>query len=44
MKIDFKEKAEALMDVHEELLNRPNEPLEGGNGIYTKYKYPIVTA
>ena len=41
---DFKERAEALRDVHEELLSRPNEPLEGGNGIYTKYRYPIVTA
>ena len=29
---------------HEELLERTNEPLPWGNGIYEKYKYPILTA
>ena len=29
---------------HEELLARRNEPVEWGNGIYEKYKYPIITA
>ncbi len=41
---DFKIRVEALKTRHEQLLSRKNEPMEGGNGIYTKYKYPIVTA
>ena len=37
---------ERLVDLtrnHEQLLARPNEPLEG-NGIYERYKYPVLTA
>lgn len=41
---DFNRKVEALKARHEQLLSRPNEPQEWGNGIYTKYKYPILTA
>lgn len=29
---------------HEALLTRPNTPLDGGNGIYQRYRYPILTA
>ena len=29
---------------HEALLTRKNEPMEWGNGIYEKWKYPILTA
>ena len=41
---DFQERARALRVHHEELLSRRNEPLEWGNGIYEKYRYPILTA
>ena len=41
---DFNERLKALRQHHEELLSRPNEPLPWGNGIYEKYKYPILTA
>jgi len=37
-------KVSQLRAAHEALLSRPNEPVEGGNGIYTKYQYPILTA
>ena len=37
-------KVSALRAAHEALINRKNEALEGGNGIYTKYRYPILTA
>ena len=40
---DFSLKLKALRAHHEELLTRKNEPIEWGNGIYTKYKYPILT-
>ena len=40
----FSEKVAALRKHHEALLSRKNEPLEWGNGIYEKYKYPVVTA
>ena len=41
---NFQSKIVALRAAHEALLTRKNEPIEGGNGIYTKYKYPILTA
>ena len=41
---NFRSKIATLRAAHEALLSRPNEPVEGGNGIYTKYKYPILTA
>ena len=41
---DFNERLQALRQHHEELISRPNEPLPWGNGIYEKYKYPILTA
>ena len=40
----FKEIVSAVRTRHEALLSRKNIPEEGGNGIYTRYKYPIVTA
>ena len=42
--MDFQERVKALRAHHEELLTRKNQPLEWGNGIYEKYKYPILTA
>ena len=41
---DFQERVNILRAHHEELLSRKNEPLAWGNGIYDKYKYPIITA
>ncbi len=41
---DFQQKAAALRAHHEALLSRKNEPEAWGNGIYTRYKNPIVTA
>ncbi len=41
---EFKNKITVLRKHHEELLNRKNEPLAWGNGIYEKYKNPIITA
>jgi len=42
--MNFQEKVAAVRSRHEELLSRPNIPEEAGNGIYTRYKNPIVTA
>jgi 4-O-beta-D-mannosyl-D-glucose phosphorylase len=41
---EFQNKIAALRKHHEELLNRKNEPLAWDNGIYKKYKNPIITA
>ena len=41
---DFEQRAKMLRQKHEQLLSRKNEPLEDGNGIYEKYRYPILTA
>ena len=37
-------KVKALMEKHEALLSRPNLPEAEGNGIYTRYQHPVVTA
>ena len=33
-----------MFQEHEELVTRKNEPVAGGNGVITRYKYPVVTA
>ena len=40
----WEEAVSALRTRHEELLTRSNEPLPWGNGIYEKYRHPILTA
>ena len=42
--MDYQARIKALREHHEALLTRRNEPLEWGNGIYEKYRYPILTA
>lgn len=42
--ITFKEKLNTLFDDYNKLIIRKNVPLEDGNGILTRYKYPILTA
>ena len=42
--MDYHERMVLLHERHEELLNRRNEPEECGNGIYERYRYPILTA
>ncbi|MFX3633771.1 MAG: glycosidase [Candidatus Pristimantibacillus sp.] len=40
----FMEKLQKLHSEHQELLTRSNQPVSGGNGIYERYQYPVVTA
>lgn len=40
----FQERLDALKKAFEELINRKNEPILPGNGIFERYKYPIITA
>ncbi|MFY0628513.1 MAG: glycosidase [Reichenbachiella sp.] len=40
----FKDKVEALFVNHERLVKTKNNPLNEGNGIYTRYENPILTA
>ena len=40
----FQQKLRALLDAHEALITRKNEPQPDGNGIYSRWKYPVVTA
>ncbi len=44
MKSNFQKRIEDLLSKHEALITRKNIPLEDGNGIITRYTYPIVTA
>ncbi len=40
----YKDKVAALLDSHEALLTRKNEPMEDSNGVVTRYEFPILTA
>ena len=40
----FTERIKEIRAHHEQLLTRTNEPQTWGNGIYEKYRYPILTA
>lgn len=40
----FQDKVARLLARQEALLSRRNEPLEEGNGIFTRYRYPVLTA
>jgi len=35
---------EALVKAHKKLIEKPNEPLAENNGVYTRYKNPVITA
>ncbi|MBD3378741.1 glycosidase [candidate division KSB1 bacterium] len=40
----FTKRLQQLTDHHNRLINRPNERLQPGNGIFDRYRYPILTA
>jgi 4-O-beta-D-mannosyl-D-glucose phosphorylase len=42
--MDFEKRLQQLKHAHEKELNKPNEPEELGNGIFCRYKYPVLTA
>ncbi|MBQ7181530.1 MAG: glycosidase, partial [Bacteroidaceae bacterium] len=44
MSTEYQAKIAALRQRHEHLLAKPNIPEEFGNGIYTRYQNPILTA
>ncbi len=39
----FQKRLEMLVEIHEKLITRCNEPKKENNGIYQRYKYPILT-
>lgn len=41
--MNFSERQQWLEQQHAALINRPNEALPSFNGIYTRYKYPVLT-
>ena len=44
MKKNFEKRMRALKHAHEELTQRRNTKLDSVNGIYHRYKYPVLTA
>jgi len=44
MKQIFFERLEKLKKQHRQILQRENEPFEEGNGVYQRYRYPVLTA
>jgi len=43
-KNDFKKRLKELVAEHEKLVNKKNKKIEPGNGIFHRYKNPVVTA
>ena len=41
---DFGERMQELLDAHERLLARANEPEETGNGVLRRWRHPVLTA
>lgn len=41
---EFRQRRQQLFAAHEALIQRGNEPFRETNGLYQKYKYPILTA
>lgn len=44
MTASYQRRIHLLFEQHEALINRPNPPQEGGNGIFTRYQHPVLTA
>ncbi|WP_166333061.1 glycoside hydrolase family 130 protein [Sphingobacterium chungjuense] len=44
MTSNFKNRVQQLRRAHETLLSTKNQIQDGGNGIYDRYKYPVLTA
>ncbi len=42
-KSQFSQKARQLLAAHEKLIKRKNEIIKEGNGIFNRYKYPVLT-
>ncbi|MDR0939506.1 MAG: glycosidase [Mediterranea sp.] len=40
----FEQRVTTLLRKHEELITRKNMPVAGGNGVFTRYEYPVLTA
>jgi 4-O-beta-D-mannosyl-D-glucose phosphorylase len=43
MKTEFKSRFNTLSEEHSKLMSRKNERIEPGNGIFYRYKYPVLT-
>lgn len=43
-KKQFGERLRRLNSEHKKLISRKNKPLKDGNGIYTRYEHPVLTA
>lgn len=40
----FQERLKQLQNNYIELVNKPNEPIGQNNGVYSRYKFPVLTA
>jgi 4-O-beta-D-mannosyl-D-glucose phosphorylase len=40
----FRARLAALEEAHEALITRPNARMEDGNGVFDRYRYPVLTA
>ncbi|AEE17334.1 glycoside hydrolase family 130 protein [Treponema brennaborense] len=44
MMLSFEDRLQMLQTEHNAIVKRENEPVYPGNGIFVRYKYPIITA
>jgi 4-O-beta-D-mannosyl-D-glucose phosphorylase len=41
---EFRRRARKLVENHEKLITRKNRKIEGGNGVFDRYEFPVLTA
>jgi 4-O-beta-D-mannosyl-D-glucose phosphorylase len=44
MRTSFEQRLQSLQFAHETLINRPNKKEDMGNGVYDRYRFPVLTA
>jgi 4-O-beta-D-mannosyl-D-glucose phosphorylase len=44
MNTNFEKRLQALVKANQELMRRPNEKEKSGNGVYSRFRYPVLTA
>jgi 4-O-beta-D-mannosyl-D-glucose phosphorylase len=44
MSVNFEKKLHAMQKVHKDLIEKKNHKRDTENGIYSRYKYPVLTA
>jgi len=42
-RVAFRPRVQKLLETHEKLITRKNRKLKGGNGVFDRYAFPVLT-